>query len=420
MPRATLQTVADALGVSRSTVSNAYNRPDQLTADLRERVLAEAERIGYAGPNAAARSLRRGRAGALGLLFTESLSYAFSDPYAVGFLQGLGEVVERHGTSLLLVPTNPRSGETDAIEPALAAVAPTGPASPADSAGPAGPARTTGPAGSTPDGSGQGEPRRGQSQPGLGQRQPDRGQGHGAAGTDHRVLDAVRQAVVDGFCLYCVEADDPAIEVIQSRGLPLVSTDEMEGLDIPSAGIDDYAGALAAAQHVARLGHRHVTVLMDQYPRLPLRGAVAFDEAVRAGGREARERLRGYRDGLPDADLSVVVAARNSREAGHAMVGEVLDRADRPTAVLTTSDVLALGVLDGLRQRGLVAGRDVSVVGFDDVQAAADVGLTTIHQPMVDRGRAAGELLLEPGRRDRRTVFATRLVVRSSTGPVRS
>jgi DNA-binding LacI/PurR family transcriptional regulator len=57
--RVTLQTVAEAAGVSRSTVSNAYNRPDQLSADLRQRVLETARRLGYAGPDAAARALGR-------------------------------------------------------------------------------------------------------------------------------------------------------------------------------------------------------------------------------------------------------------------------------------------------------------------------------------------------------------------------
>src|SRR5262245_49942227 len=104
MPSVTLQTIAKALGVSRTTVSNAYNRPEQLTAELRERIFAEARRLGYAGPDAAARSLRSKRTGSVGLLFTETLSFAFSDPYAVGFLQGLAETAERHSTSLLLVP----------------------------------------------------------------------------------------------------------------------------------------------------------------------------------------------------------------------------------------------------------------------------------------------------------------------------
>jgi DNA-binding LacI/PurR family transcriptional regulator len=86
---ATLQTVADAVGVSRSTVSNAYSRPDQLSPELRARILAAAEQLGYAGPNPSARSLRRGKVDAIGVLLTANLSIAFRDPYAVSFLGGL-------------------------------------------------------------------------------------------------------------------------------------------------------------------------------------------------------------------------------------------------------------------------------------------------------------------------------------------
>ncbi|WP_088997753.1 LacI family DNA-binding transcriptional regulator [Micromonospora echinaurantiaca] len=103
----TLQAVADAVGVSRSTVSNAYSRPDQLSAELRRRILETAQRIGYPGPNPTARSLRRGYVGAIGVLFEPELSYAFTDPFAVRFLAGVAAAAERHGTSLLLVPVPP-------------------------------------------------------------------------------------------------------------------------------------------------------------------------------------------------------------------------------------------------------------------------------------------------------------------------
>ncbi|MGW9197198.1 LacI family DNA-binding transcriptional regulator [Micromonospora chersina] len=104
MAKPTLQDVANAVGVSRSTVSNAYSRPDQLSAALRSKILDAARRLGYPGPDPTARSLRRGVVGAIGVLFTSELSYAFTDPFAVRFLAGVGQAAERHGTSLLLVP----------------------------------------------------------------------------------------------------------------------------------------------------------------------------------------------------------------------------------------------------------------------------------------------------------------------------
>jgi DNA-binding LacI/PurR family transcriptional regulator len=101
--KVTLMTVARAVGVSPTTVSNAYNRPHKLSPALRERILGAARDLGYPGPNPAARSLRRGRAGSIGLLFGEALTYAFQDPGAVEFLRGLAEGTARHNTVLQLI-----------------------------------------------------------------------------------------------------------------------------------------------------------------------------------------------------------------------------------------------------------------------------------------------------------------------------
>jgi DNA-binding LacI/PurR family transcriptional regulator len=108
MTRVTLATVAEALGVSTMTVSNAYNRPEKLSRELRDAILAKADELGYAGPNATARSLRRGKTGVLGVVLGEALSYAFEDPAAVEFMRGLAAA----GVPLHLVPA--AGGEGDA------------------------------------------------------------------------------------------------------------------------------------------------------------------------------------------------------------------------------------------------------------------------------------------------------------------
>jgi DNA-binding LacI/PurR family transcriptional regulator len=84
-------------------VSNAYNRPHKLSPALRERILEAARGLGYSGPDPAARSLRRGRAGSIGLLFGEALAYVFQDPMAVEFLRGLAEGTAKHNTALQLI-----------------------------------------------------------------------------------------------------------------------------------------------------------------------------------------------------------------------------------------------------------------------------------------------------------------------------
>jgi DNA-binding LacI/PurR family transcriptional regulator len=100
----TLADVARVVGVSRTTVSNAYNRPDQLSPALRDRILAAAEELGYAGPDPVARGLRRGRTGLVGLVYDQPLSYLFTDPAILMFVAGMASVWDDAGTSLALLP----------------------------------------------------------------------------------------------------------------------------------------------------------------------------------------------------------------------------------------------------------------------------------------------------------------------------
>jgi len=103
--RVTLQTIADRLGVSRMTVSNAFSRPDQLSADLRAQVLAVADELGYVGPHPAARALASGNAGNVGLLMSDSLSYAVTDHVAIALLAAIADELGPTGRALTLLPT---------------------------------------------------------------------------------------------------------------------------------------------------------------------------------------------------------------------------------------------------------------------------------------------------------------------------
>src|SRR5215218_8663781 len=96
----TLADVASAVGVSRTTVSNAYSRPDQLSAELRERIMDAARRLGYAGPDPVAQGLRRGHTGSIGLVANAPLTYVVTDPAMLAFMTGVAKVCDAHGVSL--------------------------------------------------------------------------------------------------------------------------------------------------------------------------------------------------------------------------------------------------------------------------------------------------------------------------------
>ncbi|GAA3384822.1 LacI family DNA-binding transcriptional regulator [Cryptosporangium minutisporangium] len=103
MARVTLQTIADRVGVSRMTVSNAFSRPNQLSPTLRERILAAAQELGYVGPDPSARALAKGTTGAVGFLLTESLGFAFTDQVSTQLLGAIAEELKPTGLALTLL-----------------------------------------------------------------------------------------------------------------------------------------------------------------------------------------------------------------------------------------------------------------------------------------------------------------------------
>jgi DNA-binding LacI/PurR family transcriptional regulator len=107
--------VARAAGVSVMSVSYAYNQPDRVSPDTLARIRDAAARVGYPGPHPGARSLRRGRAGSLGVVLGEHLTYAFDDPQAVRFLAGVADVCASHESGLMLLPITGAAADVDRV-----------------------------------------------------------------------------------------------------------------------------------------------------------------------------------------------------------------------------------------------------------------------------------------------------------------
>lgn len=109
--RVRLRDVAERAGVSVGSASQAFGRPELVSDDVRERVLEAAEELGYPGPDPAARRLRTGRAGAIGLIFSERLAYQFTDPASPPFLRGVSLAIQEAPTGLLLIPDSRQRDE---------------------------------------------------------------------------------------------------------------------------------------------------------------------------------------------------------------------------------------------------------------------------------------------------------------------
>lgn len=231
---------------------------------------------------------------------------------------------------------------------------------------------------------------------------------------------ALERAIVDGVIVIGLDRDHPEVESIRRVGLPTVLVDAPAWPEHGAIGVDDTAGALAAARHLLQLGHRDLLVLTMEPPQ-------AQDDADAPDGRSVMgRRMHGYRLALEEYEVELgpdrVRQAPATFEGGEAAFLRAWEDGLRPTGVLSMSDAAAAGVLQAARHLGLSVPDDLSIVGFDDLPLTrfTDPPLTTVHQPVRRKGEEAARMLLralnpENGRAGEHRVLETRLVVRRST-----
>ncbi|MFB6679413.1 substrate-binding domain-containing protein [Streptomyces sp. NPDC056390] len=245
-----------------------------------------------------------------------------------------------------------------------------------------------------------------------------------SAGEDVRTSKALR-GLVDGIVLHNMPEEHPLAGALAASGIPAVAVDSPRGSGLPYVGIDDQRGARLQMEHLLALGHRRVGILVDKLWVRGDGGLVSLAEARTATERNARERLAGHfkawrEAGLDLSDLRIVDAAGIDDAAG-ARAASLLFNAGEVTAVVALSDVHAAAAMWVARERGLSVPQDVSVIGYDDAPLAALTDLSTIHQPIVEKGRQAATMLLDriAGGNRKRTLLRTRLVERGSTAAPR-
>jgi DNA-binding LacI/PurR family transcriptional regulator len=340
--RGTLRDVARLVGVSHTTVSNAFSRPDQLSPELREKILAAARSVNYSGPNPAAQMLTRGFANTIALVYADPLYHAFEDPATSAFVGGVAEACDQRGLGLLLL------------------------------------------------------------------------QGGGAT------LHTIQSAAVDGLIIYSMSKEGEAIRTIADRGLPMVVVDQPLIPKVPFVGIDDRAAARACAQHLKDLGHQSFAIVTFQLGSDGHCGLIERKRLKVICFEIPKRRIEGYLEVIdcsgPEFSVIVWECSSSNEESGRTAAEGILRTEPRPTAILATSDRLAIGVMEVARGHQLRVPQDLAVIGFDDIPAAKLITprLTTVHQPMADKGRLAVSLLLKE-KRSLRTMVPTKVIVRQST-----
>jgi DNA-binding LacI/PurR family transcriptional regulator len=317
--RPTLADVAARAHVSVSTASLVFSGRGPVADATRDRVLAAAAELDYAGPDPTARSLRRGRSGVIGVVTEDRLVEAFRDPMNLALLDGIGEGLGDERIGLLVIPNA--------------------------------------------------------SEPGL---------DLGSASMDAAIL------------LGCSTDVAPSVAALQRRRVPVVAIEAVPMQGVVSIELDNRAATRAGAEHLRELGHTRVAIITLPLDAARTRAAVTADRLKSSAAHTTLERLAGARAVFPDAPA--VSAAGSTVDEGARAARELLDvpAADRPTAIIAQSDLLAVGVLRAADELGLEVPRALSVLGFDGVrlEGAIEGVLTTLVQPAVEKGRRAAEAVL--------------------------
>ncbi|MCY1138015.1 LacI family DNA-binding transcriptional regulator [Actinoplanes sp. Pm04-4] len=224
----------------------------------------------------------------------------------------------------------------------------------------------------------------------------------------HEALDRFLSARVDGIL---ISSPHPGIEDALHRVWETVPVVILSGRAWPnadSAAVDSYEAALLATRHLIELGHRRIFHIAGPEPII-----------------EAQDRERGYRDALAEAGATPLPVLRGdwSAQSGYD-VGARVDVGDF-TAVFSGNDQMALGFMNALRHRGLVAPADYSIVGVDDMPDARHFAppLTSIWMDFVELGRIGFRMLTEritTGERVPRQVIHPNLVTRQSSARITS
>jgi len=220
----------------------------------------------------------------------------------------------------------------------------------------------------------------------------------------------LREQHVDGLIVSGPRSDDFQLLGLHEEGYPLVLHGRLPDCALPFVDVDNVGGAYKAVSHLIGLGHRRIGLITNA----PLSYTAAQD------------RLTGYCQALQEAGLSLddelVRYGDFSPESGRREMESLMALPSPPSAVFVASDVVALGAMAAVLERGMCIPQDVALVGFDDIFLAAYVSppLTTVRLPAYGLGWAAGDMLIHLINGDepvqRQMLLESELVIRQSCG----
>jgi DNA-binding LacI/PurR family transcriptional regulator len=237
---------------------------------------------------------------------------------------------------------------------------------------------------------------------------------------DHHLAALTSRHRADGVIVVSLQLSGQQLASFRHAGVPLVTVDALAP-GVPQTVTDDVAGGRLATEHLLSLGHRRIGFVGDT-----MRGAAAASR-IGLGFVTSQHRLTGYRQALAASgvryDPALVRRGPHGPANAEALAGELLALPEPPSAIFAASDTQAMGVLTAADRSGVAVPGRLSVVGFDDIESAALLGLSTVRQPLADSGAQGARrlcVLMHGGRViPLRQQLALEVVPRSTTAALR-
>lgn len=222
-------------------------------------------------------------------------------------------------------------------------------------------------------------------------------------------LDILEAESVDGLIVAPVNENDQNVINIIKSGLPVVCVDRgLNDIDVDVVVVENREGAYSAVDYLAKKGYKRIAYIggLTQIP-------------------STREREKGYYDALRDNNIPIypelVKFGDSSHESGVKLTEELLSLPQPPDALFTGNNLITLGALETIHNKGLKIPDDIAIVGFDDMYWSISLNppLTAVRQPAYEIGKRAAELLIQkiidPSRSPVRMVLKTELIIRKSS-----
>ena len=239
----------------------------------------------------------------------------------------------------------------------------------------------------------------------------------------------LRQERIDGALILSMPILEEEVDFLKQSAIPVVLVDTKHP-DLPTidcVNVDDVAGGKNAASYLIQIGHKKIGFIGDKTE-------VLFSPKDNSGNGKnpykftsSRDRFRGYLEALEEAGITArpeyFAAEQHGYHASRELAKKMLQLDDRPTAIFASNDTQAFGVIQAARELGIDIPKDLSVIGYDDIQAAEYMELTTVRQMLFESGQQGVQILMDKingvENNSKQILIPTELIIRESTAPLK-